>query len=251
MQVLLLGAGLCRAEWTSVTRMEEHAGSLVNLLVNLEPEWLQPYLPLEVVTAWLILGLVVFMAWLGTRRMQRVPVSGWQTLGEWTYSLCTSLCEQFGLSGERYAPMLGTLFAYILIMNLTGLIPGFTSPTATLNMTLALALVTLASVQIYGMREKGWRYLEHFVDGPWWMWPLMVPIHLIGEIAIGQVLVLLGSIVVMHQLNILLRAPMVLGGVLLLHIPLLLLGLLVSLIQAVIFVMLTAVYLQGAVSSHS
>jgi len=125
-------------------------------------------------------------------------------------------------------------------------------------------------VQIYGMREKGWRYLEHFVDGPWWMWPLMVPIHLIGEIArilslsirlfgnifaketvIGQVLVLLGSIVVMHQLNILLRAPMVLGGVLLLHIPLLLLGLLVSLIQAVIFVMLTAVYLQGAVSSHS
>ncbi|MEE8308027.1 MAG: F0F1 ATP synthase subunit A [Gammaproteobacteria bacterium] len=250
--------------------MEKHAGSWVNVLVNLEPEWLQPYLPLEVVTAWLILGLVVFVAWLGTRRMQRVPASGWQTLGEWGYNLCTSLCGQFGLAGERYAPMLGTLFAYILIMNLTGLIPGFTSPTATLNMTLALALVTLASVQIYGMREKGWRYLEHFVDGPWWMWPLMAPIHLIGEIArilslsirlfgnifaketvIGQVLVLLGSIVVMHQLNILLRAPMVLGGVLLLHIPLLLLGLLISLIQAVIFVMLTAVYLQGAVSSHS
>jgi len=60
--------------------MEEHVGSLVNLLVNLEPQWLRPYLPLEVVTGWLVLLLVVVVAWYSVRRMQRVPVSGWQTI---------------------------------------------------------------------------------------------------------------------------------------------------------------------------
>ncbi len=251
--------------------MEEHAGSWINLLVNLEPEWLQRYLPLGVVTAWLVLLMVVLMAWLGTRRMQRVPTSGWQTLGEWAYNLCINFCRQIiGPGGERYAPLIGTLFAYILIMNLTGLVPGFASPTAGLNMTLALALVAVVGAGICGARAKGWRYLEHFVDGPLPLWPLMALIHLIGELArvlslsfrlfgnifakemvIGQVLVFLGSIVAMHQLSLLLRGPMVLGGTLFLHIPLLLLGLLVSLIQAVVFVMLTAAYIQGAVETHA
>jgi len=251
--------------------MEEHAGSLVNLLVNIEPQWLQPYLPLEVVTGWIVLILVVVVAWYSVRRMQRVPRSGWQTIAEWSYGLCTSFSRQMiGPGGERYAPLLGTLFVYILLMNLTGLIPGLTSATATLNVTLGLALVAVIGAEVYGAREKGWRYLEHFVDGPYWMWPLMIPIHLIGEFArimslsirlfgnifgketvIAQVLLLLASVLAMHHVSLLLRAPMVLAGRAFLQLPLLLLGLLVSLIQALIFMMLTAVYIQGAVEAHS
>ena len=103
--------------------MEEHAGSLVNLLVNLEPQWLRPYLPLEVVTGWIVLILVVLVAWYSVRRMQRVPASGWQTVAEWTYRLCTNFSRQMiGPGGERYAPLLGTLFVYILIMNVAGLV---------------------------------------------------------------------------------------------------------------------------------
>ncbi len=251
--------------------MEEHAGSWINLLVNLEPQWLQRYLPLGVVTAWFVLALVLVVAWRSVHRMQRVPASGWQTLGEWAYNLCINFCRQvIGPGGERYAPLIGTLFAYILIMNLTGLVPGFASPTAGLNMTLALAITAVVAAAICGITAKGWRYLEHFVDGPVPLWPLMVVIHLIGELArilslsfrlfgnifakemvIVQVLVFLGSIAAMHQLNLLLRGPMVLSGSLLLHIPLLLLGLLISLIQAVVFVMLTAAYIQGAVDTHA
>jgi len=259
--------------------MEEHAGSLVNLLVALEPQWLRPYLPLEVVTGWLILLLVVLVAWYSVRHMQRVPASGWQTLAEWTYGLCNNFSRQMiGPGGERYAPLLGTLFVYILIMNLAGLVPGLTSPTATLNMTLALALTAVISSWVYGVLSRGPGYLGHFVEGvgdaPKFIWPLLVPImiivHLIGEFAriislsirlfgnifaketvIGQVLLLLASVLAMHQVNLLLRAPLVLAGSALLHLPLLLLGLLVSLIQAVIFVMLTAVYIQGAVEVHA
>jgi len=251
--------------------MEEHAGSLVNLLVNIEPQWLRPYLPLEVVTGWLVLLLVVLVAWYSVRRMQRVPASGWQTIAEWSYGLCINFSRQMiGPGGERYAPLLGTIFVYILIMNVAGLVPGLTSPTATLNMTLALAITAVVGAAIYGIMQKGWRYLEHFVDGPWPLWPLTALIHLIGEFArimslsfrlfgnifaketvIAQVLLLLGSVLAMHQVSLLLRAPTVLAGTALLHLPLLLLGLLVSLIQALIFMMLTAAYIQGAVETHS
>ncbi len=251
--------------------MEEHAGSLLNLLVNLEPQWLQPYLPLEVVTGWMVLLVVVVVAWYSVRRMQRVPASGWQTVAEWSYKLSTNFSRQMiGPGGERYAPLLGTLFVYILLMNLTGLIPGLTSATATLNMTLALALVAVIGAGICGVRAKGWHYLEHFVDGPMLIWPLMALIHLVGELArimslsfrlfgnifaketvIAQVLLLLGSVLAMQQISLLLRAPTVLAGTVLLHLPLLLLGLLVSLIQALIFMMLTAAYIQGAVETQS
>jgi F-type H+-transporting ATPase subunit a len=215
--------------------------------------------------------MVVVLAWRLARGMRRVPASGWQALGEWAYETCVGFCRKsIGPGGERYAPLIGSLFVYILMMNVIGLVPGFIAPTSTLNMTLALALVAVVGAQVYGVQKKGWRYLEHFVDGPVWLWPLMVPIHVIGELArilslsirlfgnifakevvIGQVLALLASVLALHQLNILLRTPLVLSGSLLLHLPLLLLGLLVSLIQAVIFVMLTAVYIQGTVASHS
>ena len=251
--------------------MEEHPGSWLNLLVNLEPEWVRHYFPLEVVTGWLVLMVLLAIVWYGMRRMQRVPVSAGQTLVEWAYSLCMNFCrEAIGPGAERYAPLIGALFSYIFLMNLIGLVPGFTAPTSTLNMTVALAAVAFVSVQYYGITARGWRYLEHFVDGPVWMWPLMFPIHLISELArllslsvrlfgnifakevvIGQVLALLASIVVMHGLSLAVRAPVVLGGTLLLHLPLLLLGLLVSLVQALIFVMLTAVYIQAAVAAHS
>jgi len=183
-----------------------------------------------------------------------------------------------GPDGERYAPFLGTLFVYILIMNLAGLVPGLTSPTATLNMTLALALTAVASAWVYGILIKGPGYLGHFVEGvgdaPKFIWPLLIPImifvRLIEELAriislsirlfgnifaketvIAQVLLLLGSVLAMQQVSLLLREPTVLAGAAFLHLPLLLLGLLVSLIQALIFMMLTAVYIQGAVEAHS
>ena len=247
--------------------MHEEVGSWLNIIVQHLPAWAHPYVNLGVVTSWLVLAVLLVLAWRCSRNLKLVPQTGWQTIGEWTYQVCASFCEGLiGPGGQRYAPLIGSLFVYILIMNLTGLIPGFESPTASLNMTLALAIVSLVAVQYYGFRERGWQYLKHFVGEPWWLFPLMIPIHLIGETArllslsirlfgnifgkevvLGQVLLLLGSVVAIQHISIALRAPVAVLGAAVGHMPLLLLGLLVSVIQALIFAMLVGVYIQGAV----
>ena len=250
--------------------MHEEVGSWLNIIVQHLPAWAEPYVNLGVITSWVVLGLVVVLAWRSTRNLKLVAQSGWQTIGEWAYQLSASFCEGLiGPGGERFAPLIGSLFIYILIMNVTGLVPGFVSPTASLNMTLALAITALVAVQYYGFRERGWRYLLHFVGEPWWLFPLMIPIHLIGEAArllslsirlfgnifgkevvIGQILILLGTLLAMNRLSVVLRVPAVISGVAIGHVPLLLLGLLVSLIQALIFAMLTGVYIQGAIATE-
>ena len=250
--------------------MHEKVGSWLNIVVQHLPEWAHSYVNLGVVTSWVVLGVMILLVRRSTRDLKLVPPSRWQIGAESVYQFCANLCvDLVGPGGERFAPLIGSLFIYIVIMNVTGLLPGFESPTASLNMTAALALVSWVAVQYYGFHERGWRYLSHFVDGPIWMWPLMIVIHLIGEIArvlslsirlfgnifgkevvIGQILILLSSIVVMRSLSVWLRAPAAVLGVAAGHVPLLLLGLLVSLIQALIFAMLVGVYIQGAVESH-
>ena len=250
--------------------MHEEVGSWLNIIVRHLPRWAEPYINLGVITSWAVVGLLVLLVWRSTRNLQMVPQSGWQTFAESVYGFSASLCvDLVGPGGERFAPLIGSLFIYIIIMNVTGLIPGFVSPTASLNMTLALALVAWVAVQYYGFHERGWRYVLHFVGDPWWLFPLMIPIHLIGEIArvlslsirlfgnifgkevvIGQILILLGSIVALSTLSIWLRAPVAVFGAAVGHVPLLLLALLISLIQALIFAMLVGVYIQGAVETH-
>ena len=91
--------------------------------------------------------------------------------------------------GPRFVPFLGTLFVYILAMNLFGLIPFMHSPTASLNVTVALALTVFVYVQFIGFKELGpLGWLDHMLGSPrdltsWILTPLMLPIHLLGELA--------------------------------------------------------------------
>ena len=91
--------------------------------------------------------------------------------------------------GPRFVPFLGTLFIYILAMNLFGLIPFMHSPTASLNVTVALALTVFVYVQFIGFKELGpLGWLDHMLGNPrnltgWLLAPLMLPIHVLGELA--------------------------------------------------------------------
>src|SRR5262249_57269948 len=87
----------------------------------------------------------------------------------------------------RYMPFLGTLFIYILAMNLFGLIPFMDSPTSSLNVTVGLALVVFVYSQYIGIKELGViGYLDHLAGNPrtaisWVLVPLMLPILIMGE----------------------------------------------------------------------
>jgi F-type H+-transporting ATPase subunit a len=155
-----------------------------------------------------------------------------------------------GVMGEkaakRYLPLVGTLFIFILFSNLLGLIPGFLPPTETLKTNLALSLSVFVLSHIFGVREHGLKYFKHFLGPIWWLIPLMLPIELISHIArpVSLSMRLMGNIVGDHKL------VGVFFGILpfLLPVPFMVMGVLVCVVQAVVFSLLTTVYISQAVA---
>jgi len=234
--------------------MEEHLATWVNFLVNLEPIQLRPYFTVNVLSAWIVICLILLMVRAGTRRMDLRATNGWQVVWEWAFESFENFCKStMGPGGERFAPFLGTIFIYVAGLNLFGVIPGFISPTASLTMTFALSIPTILYVQYLGFRTQGLHYLMYFVGEPWWLFPLNIPIHVIGEFArvlslairlfgnifgedtvIAQLVVLASGIFAATHLPIPIQFPMVLFHIF------------VSFVQALVFMMLAASYISGA-----
>jgi F-type H+-transporting ATPase subunit a len=159
--------------------------------------------------------------------------------------------------GPRYVPFLGTLFIYILFMNLFGLIPFMDSPTSSLNVTVALAIVVFLYSQFIGFKELGVvGWLDHMAGSPrdaigWGLVPLMLPIHLMGELAkpISLACRLFGNIfgedmllVAFASLGITILSFTHLPIGLPLQLPFLFLALLTSTLQALVFTVLSTIY---------
>jgi len=156
--------------------------------------------------------------------------------------------EIIGHHSEPYTPFLAALGFFILFCNLIGVIPGFESPTAVPIVPLGCAVCSFVYYQTQGFKHAGIGYLKHFAGPFWWLAWLMVPIELISHLAR------------MLSLTIRLFANMFAGDMVTLvffslvpiGVPILFLGLHigVSLLQTYIFVLLTTVYLQGAVAEE-
>jgi len=159
--------------------------------------------------------------------------------------------------GPRYVPFLGTLFIYILVMNLLGLIPFMDSPTSSLNVTVALALTVFVYAQFIGFRELGpVGYLDHMAGSPrtaigWFLVPLMLPIHLMGELAkpISLSCRLFGNVfgedmllVAFVTLGIMVTSFSHLPIGLPLQLPFMILALLTGTLQALVFTVLSTIY---------
>lgn len=199
----------------------------------------------------LLVALVILaFGFRATRRMADIP-RGWQNLGEMvTEAFLNFTRSVIGPGGERYAPLVGTLFLFIYISNLWGQIPGFHSPTANLSTTLALGLVVFFYVQFVGIRQRGLRgYLGHF----WGPIPaagvLLFPIEVISELVKPFTLAmrLFGNIfgedtviIVLATLGVSL-IPM--APIAPLHFPVLILSLLTTFVQALVFTLLTCIYI--------
>lgn len=156
--------------------------------------------------------------------------------------------EIIGHHSEGYTAFLVTLLFFILFCNLLGVIPGFESPTAVAVVPLGCALCAFVYYQTQGFKHAGIGYVKHFAGPVLALSPLMVPIEIISHLA--RVL----------SLTIRLTANMLAGDLVTLvffslvpiGLPIVFLGLHigVSLLQTYIFVLLTTVYLQGAVAEE-
>lgn len=160
------------------------------------------------------------------------------------------LSEWIGPKGGRYLPLVGTMGVFILASNYAGLVPGLMSPTSNINVTLGCALTVWVYYHWQGVREQGlWSYVKHFAVPPGssvFLAPIMLPIEIISHLSrvLSLSLRLFGNIFG-EELVIAILFSIVPW---LVPLPMMVLGLVTGALQAFIFVLLTVIYLQGAVA---
>ena len=162
------------------------------------------------------------------------------------------LHDYVGSKGPRYLAIVATMFVFILSANLMGLIPGLKSPTANINVTLGCALTVAVYYHIQGVKEQGiGPYLKHFAappGAPLFIAPIILPIEIISHLSrvLSLSLRLFGNIFG-EDLVILILFSIV---PFLVPLPMMFLGIITASLQAFIFVLLTTIYLGGAVATE-
>jgi len=198
-----------------------------------------------VVNTWIVMAVLFAVVFLLTRKLDEKP-KGAQALLEVAIEFFYSLIDTgMGKSGRKYLPIVGTLFIFIAFLNLSWFIPNMVPPTTDLMTTAALGITALALVHAMGIREKGLGgYIRHFAEPT----PILLPMNLIEEVvrpfslAIRLFGNMFGEKMVVTILFIL--APLFAPT------PVMALGILMGLIQAFIFTLLTVTYLATATHGH-
>lgn len=232
-----------------------------------------PGIPDHVTYTWVAMVILVVAAAAASRRPSLVP-RGLQNFMEIVLEQFQALLDDvIGHGGRRYLPLVATLGLFILVANLFGVVPGLIAPTANLNTTAACALIVFFTYHWIGIRKQGAaRYLRHFMGPVLWLGPLMFIIELFSHLArpLSLSLRLFGNMTGGHILLAVIFFLMGLdgligwaisgsaagavmgglGGILMIVFTvgfLIPLKILVSFLQAFIFVMLTMLYIAGAV----
>jgi F-type H+-transporting ATPase subunit a len=204
------------------------------------------HIPAHVTYTWVAMLILIGLALVARLSLRKTAPTGIQNFFEVVVGgLENFVVDTVGPEGRPFMPLLGTLFLFIVVCNLQGLIPGFDSPTANINTTLALALVSFAATHYVGVTRHGFGYVKHFMGPMPVLVPLMLPIEIISHFARVMSLTfrLFGNMVAKH---ILLVVLFVLFPYFL-QVPILALGLLVAFVQAFVFMLLSTLYIGGSI----
>lgn len=149
-------------------------------------------------------------------------------------------------NARKYMPFVGSIALLIFFSNALALIPGFAPPTDTLKTNLALSLAVFFMTHVYGVRANGLAYFKHFLGPIPWLAPLMLPIELISHIArpASLALRLMGNMASDHKVV----AAFFTLVPLLVPVPFLILGIIVVIVQTLVFTLLSMVYIGMAVA---
>ena len=198
-----------------------------------------------VVTTWAIVAVLAVGSTLATRHLELMP-GPLQTIVEGIVdAIRGAIASALPDHVDLVLPFVGTLWIFLVVANLVGIIPGVSSPTADLSATAALAVLTFFFVHWAGIRSVGLgRYFQHYLRPN----PIMLPFEIISELSRTVTLAvrLFGN-----MMSLELAALIVLGiAGIFVPIPLLLLHVVEALIQAYIFGMLALVYVAGAIQTQ-
>jgi F-type H+-transporting ATPase subunit a len=197
----------------------------------------------------LAISLLLVVLALGARHLIARPGqadSRLRTLVEVLYTLARDAVAEVVPPAhiQRVLPFISTLWLFILVANLAGLVPGLSSPTGDLSVTAALAVLVFFAVHAYGIRAAGLRaYLRQYLSPG----PILLPFHIVSEITrtLALAIRLFGNIMSLEMAALLL---LLVAG-LLVPVPLLLLHVVEALVQAYIFGMLALIYIGGGLEA--
>src|ERR1039457_1336675 len=193
---------------------------------------------------WLVIGLLLVLSVLATKAIKTIP-GGFQNFMEVVIGgIENMVVETMGEHGRPFFPLIATLAVFVLVSNLIGLIPGFFPPTANINTTAACAVIVFISTHVVGLKHHGLGYIKHFLGPIAWLAPVMFFIEVIGHMSrpVSLTLRLFGNMNG-HELVLMIffgLAPF------LVPLPMMLMGVLVSFIQAFVFMLLAMIYIQGS-----
>lgn len=198
-----------------------------------------------VVTTWVLIALLALAARLLTRRLElhaKLPQAALEAV---VVALSGQIEEVMQRDGAPFLPLLGTLFIFLCVANLSGVVPGVRAPTASLETPAALATIVFCAVQYFGVRSRGFfGYLASFAQPKL----IMLPLNLVSGVTrtFSLVVRLFGNIM---SGEFLIALVVGLAG-LIIPIPLMALEILVGLVQAYIFTVLATVFIGAAVSGE-
>jgi F-type H+-transporting ATPase subunit a len=230
-------------------------GGPVNALLQKLPPVFHPTDPnapiSNAVAVEMLVIAILFLIFIWVRsRLSVTSPGGSQHLAETFHEFITNQSEEIiGHHSDKFTPFLGSLFLFILLMNLIGLIPGFESPTVTPAVPLGCAVVAFIYYNLHGIKKQGpLKFLLHFAGPVWWMAWIIFPIEIISTLARVMSLtirlyanIFAGDMVTAAFFTLIpIGIPVIF---LLLHVG-------VSFLQAYIFTLLTTIYLSGVVAEE-
>ena len=209
-------------------------------------------IPQPVVMALVVMIILLALSLYLRRNLSVDQPGGLQQSIELFFEIIQSLMrDMIGPHSERYFPLIAGLGLFILTSNWLGMVPGFVSPTANLNCTVALAVCSFFYYNYQGVRSQGvLPYLKHLCGPVIWLAPLLFAIEIVSHLArpFSLSVRLFGNIyaeeMIVNTLNNSIFPFFT-------SLPVMFLALLLSTIQAGIFMVLSMVYIGGAVEeSH-
>ncbi|HKC94275.1 MAG TPA: F0F1 ATP synthase subunit A [Nitrospira sp.] len=198
-----------------------------------------------VLTTWGIVLALGLGSWVVTGRLSLDPGPVQVVLEGLLNSADEAIRAVLPAQTRRLLPFIATLWLYIMVANLSGLIPGVNAPTSNLSTTAALAVIVFFSVHWFGIRSEGIRaYLRHYMSPM----PIMLPFHLMSELTrtLALAIRLFGNMMSLEMAALL----VLLVAGFLVPIPLLMLHIIEAVIQAYIFGMLALIYIAGAIHAQ-
>ncbi|MDH6259113.1 F0F1 ATP synthase subunit A [Bradyrhizobium sp. BR13661] len=197
-----------------------------------------------VVTTWVIMAALALVCRFATRRLAILPDGRQAVLEGIVTSVAGQIEDVIRKDARPFLPLLGTLFIFLVVANLSGVLPGVEAPTSKIETPAALALIVFFSVHYFGVRARGLRgYLASFAEPKL----IMLPLNILSEITrtFSLMVRLFGNIM---SGEFIIGLVVALAG-LFVPIPLMVLEILVGLVQAYIFTVLATVFIGAAVGS--